>query len=76
MITSLTAVELRRAASLKERIQSLEKKLAALLGASPPAREEAPARKGKRKTLSAATKARMSAARAKWWAERRAAKKK
>jgi hypothetical protein len=63
--TSLTPQQLRRAADVKERIDTLQKELAQLLGASAPAPAAAAA--PKRKKISAAGIARIRAAqRARW----------
>jgi hypothetical protein len=73
-LNSLSAKELRRAAALKEKIQSLEKKLHQLLGAttSKPAAQAGP----KKRRMSAAGRARIRAAVKARWARVRAAKKK
>jgi hypothetical protein len=72
-ITSLSVQQLRKAAALKEKIQSLEKELAQLLG-SPAASPASPAPKQKKFTMSAAAKAKISAAAKLRWAKVRAAK--
>jgi len=74
LINQLTPVQLRKAASLKEQIASLEKQLAAILGASAPAAPAKPA--GKKGKMSAAGRARIVAAQKLRWAKIRAAKKK
>jgi hypothetical protein len=73
-LNSLSAQELRRAATLKEKIQSLEKKLHQLLGSATQSGVQA-APKKKRK-MSAAGRARIRAAVKARWARVRAAKKK
>jgi hypothetical protein len=73
-IQSLTATQLRRAADLKEKIDSLHKQLAAILGAaSKPISTVAkpPKKKG---GMSAAGKARIAAAQKARWAKIKAAK--
>jgi len=73
MIINLTPKQLRQAASLKERIAALQKKLAKLAGSE----GAAPAKPGrKRRRMSAAGRARIAAAARKRWAQVRAAKKK
>jgi hypothetical protein len=64
-ITSLSPAQLRKAADIQEKIQSLQKELSALLGGEVPAQAtEAP----KRKKVSAAGRARMRAAQVARWA--------
>src|SRR5580693_1329278 len=71
-ITSLSVQQLRKAAGLKEKIQSLEKELGRLLGSTAaPATGPAPKKKFK---MSAAAKAKISAAAKARWAKVRAAK--
>ena len=65
MIT-LTPKELRRAANIQEKIESLQKKLEQLLGSST---ESAPAEKPRKRRVSAASKAKMAAAQKKRWAK-------
>jgi hypothetical protein len=72
-ITSLSVQQLRKAAALKEKIQSLEKELNQLLG-SPVASVASPATKKKKFKMSAAAKAKISAAAKLRWAKVRAAK--
>jgi hypothetical protein len=86
-MTNLTATQLRRALSLRERIDELESELNQVFGNSsvlraPSARqsgaEAKPSRIGKRKTrraMSAATKARIAAAARKRWKLAKAAGK-
>jgi len=71
-ITSLSVQQLRKAAALKEKIQSLEKELGSLLG-STVATTASPAPK-KKFTMSAAAKAKISAAAKARWAKVRASK--
>ena len=66
-ITNLSAKQLRRAAALKEKIQSLDKELEKLLGSSA---KSAAQPVGKRKfKMSAAARAKISAAAKKRWAK-------
>jgi hypothetical protein len=60
LIISLSASQLRNAATLKERIQSFEKELHQLLGA--PIKTITPSAPKKKFTMSAAAKAKISAA--------------
>lgn len=72
-ITSLTVEQLRKAAGLKEKIQSLEKELSQLLGGSA---KVAAAPVAKVKTgMSAAGRAKIAAAAKARWAKIKAAKK-
>jgi hypothetical protein len=75
-INNLSAKQLRKAANLKDKIASLEKELAKLLGSAPvletPA-ETKPARKKRR--MSAAGRARIAAAQKARWAKVKAGKK-
>jgi len=73
MITNLTPKQLRQAASLKEKIAALQRKLAKLAGSEAPASAK-PGRK--RRRMSAAGRARIAAAARARWAKVRAAKKK
>lgn len=73
-INQLTPAQLRKAASLKEKIAGLEKQLAAIMGApAPSAPAKAPRKKSK---MSAAGRARIVAAQKLRWAKIKAAKKK
>jgi hypothetical protein len=70
MISNITANQLRHAAEIKDKIETLEGELAALLNGTAPAkrlgRPPASGKKGKR-TMSAAGRARIAAAaRARW----------
>lgn len=67
-LTSLTTKQLRKAANLKEKIEKLNGELEALLGT--------PVKVAKRRTMSAATRAKMAAAQSARWARRKAAAKK
>ena len=67
-ISNLSVQQLRKAASLKEKIQSLEKELGKLLG-STVASVSSPAPKQKKFTMSAAAKAKISAAAKARWAK-------
>jgi hypothetical protein len=72
-IASLSAQQLRRAADIKDKIQSLEKELEQILGSSiKPAATAAPKKKRK---MSAAGRARISAAAKARWAKVKAAQK-
>ncbi len=71
-LNSLSAQELRRAAGLKDKIQSLEKKLQQLLGSSTKA--VAPAGPKKKRKMSAAGRAKIAAAARARWAKVRAGK--
>ena len=72
-IANLSAKQLRRAANIKDKIQSLEKKLEQILSSSiKPAAQAAPK---KRRKMSAAGRARISAAAKARWAKVKAAKK-
>lgn len=73
-INQLTPAQLRKAASIKEKIASLEKQLAAIVGTSAPAASAKPARK--KGGMSAAGRARIAAAQKLRWAKVKAAKKK
>jgi hypothetical protein len=69
-ITNLTPQQLRRAASLKDKLASLQKELGRILGASIPAGDGAPR---KRRKMSAAGRARIAAAQKARWAKQRGA---
>lgn len=71
-ITSLTVQQLRQAAGLKEKIQSLEQELSQLLGETIKSSAAAPKQKS---GISAAVKAKMSAAAKARWAKVKASKK-
>jgi hypothetical protein len=72
-IASLSAQQLRRAADIKDKIQSLEKELEQILGSSiEPAALVAPK---KRRKMSATGRAKMSAAAKARWAKVKAAQK-
>ena len=73
LLANLSPVQLRRAAALKERIQSIEKDLAKLLGAATE-EKSAPVRR-KRKHMSKAARALISAAQKARWAKLKAGKK-
>jgi hypothetical protein len=72
-IASLSAKQLRRAADIKDKIQSLEKELEQILGLS--IEPAAPAAPKKRRKMSAAGRARISAAAKARWAKVKSAKK-
>jgi hypothetical protein len=69
-LLSLSVVQLRRAASIKEQIETLEAELSNLLGGI----SSGPAGKGNRSTRSAATRAKMAAAQRARWAKVNAGK--
>ena len=71
-LSSLTSAQLKRAASLKDKIAALEKELNAILGA-PTTAASVPKKKGK---MSAAGRAKIAAAQKARWAKIKAAKKK
>ncbi len=73
-LSDLSAAQLRRAASIKERIEKLHKELANILGTASPASTAANGRTKKRR-MSAAARALISAAQKKRWAKVKAAKK-
>jgi hypothetical protein len=72
-IASLSAKQLRRAADIKDKIQSLEKELEQILGSS--IEPAAPAAPKKRRKMSAAGRARIAAAQKARWAKIKGAKK-
>ena len=71
-LSSLTTVQLRRAADLKEKIEALNKELAVILGATSSVATAAPV-KGKRK-MSAAARAKIAAAQKARWAKAKVGK--
>lgn len=73
LLTTLSAQQLRQAATLKDQIQSLEKKLQGLLASPKKPMVTAPAKK--KNKMSAATKAKIAAAAKARWAKVKAAKK-
>ena len=74
-LANLSAEQLRRAAAIKEQIESLEKELQQIFGAPSKADSPLPPRKKKRR-MSAAARAKISAAAKARWAKVKAAKKK
>jgi aminoglycoside phosphotransferase len=72
LLTGLSAQQLRRAAELKDKIQSLEKELGRIGVLESKA---APAKKSSKRKMSAATKAKIAAAARARWAKVRAGKK-
>ena len=70
-LSSLTSVQLRRAAGPKEKIDALNKELASLLGAPAPVSAKAPKRGNK---MSAAGRAKIVAAQKARWAKVKTAK--
>ena len=78
-ITGLSAKQLRRAASIQERIEELQNELARLLGgnaSTAPAASAEPVKKRKKRRMSAAGRAAIAAAARARWARERAEKKK
>ena len=69
-ISDLSAAQLRRAASIKERIEKLHKELTSLLGTAT-STPTAPNGRTKKRKMSAAARALISAAQKKRWAARR-----
>jgi hypothetical protein len=74
-LANLSAQQLRRAAAIKDQIESLEKELQRIFGA-PATAEKPQAPRKKRRRMSAAGRARISAAAKARWAKIKAAKKK
>jgi hypothetical protein len=74
-LQQLTPSQLRQAADFKEKIASLEKELAAILGASVPAAKTPATKPVKKKGMSAAGRAAVAAAQKARWAKIKAAKK-
>jgi len=74
-ISDLSAAQLRRAASIKERIENLHKELTSILGTASSA-PSAPKGRTKKRKMSAAARALISAAQKKRWAKIKAEKKK
>lgn len=72
-LTNLSASQLRRAASLKERIESLESELSRLLAVNGSASLAAVPGTTGRRTLSAAARRKIAAAQRRRWAKRKAA---
>jgi hypothetical protein len=72
-LLSLTTTQLRRAADLKEKIAALTKELTSILGTPDTVTTKAPK---KRKKMSAAARAKISAAAKKRWAKVKATGKK
>jgi hypothetical protein len=73
---NVSAKQLRRAAEIKDKIEALEKELSTILGNSPAAAPAAPAASSRKRTISAAGRARIAAAARARWARVRAEKKK
>src|SRR5216117_980889 len=71
-ISDLSAAQLRRAASLKERIENLHKELTSVLGTATSG-PTAPKGRRKKRTMSAAARALISAAQRKRWAKTKGA---
>ena len=74
ILTRVSVSQLKRAVAIKEKIEQLEKELAGLLGTSEPSNNGRVGRK--RRKMSAAARAKISAAAKARWAKVRAAKKK
>ena len=74
ILSDLTATQLLRAAALKERIATLHKELASLLGTATVA-PTAPEGRRKKRKLSAATRKKMADSHKARWAKIKAAKK-
>ena len=66
-ITNLTSKQLRQAASIKDKIESLEKRIGKLLGS--PSKPVAEAKPKRRRKMSAAGRARIAAAQKARWAK-------
>ena len=71
-ITNLTSKQLRQAASIKDKIESLEKRIGKLLGS--PSKPVAEAEPKRRRKMSAAGRARIAAAQKARWAKIRGTK--
>ncbi|MEI2726796.1 MAG: hypothetical protein V9H26_25815 [Verrucomicrobiota bacterium] len=71
-ISELSASQLRQAAAIKDQMARLQQQLTRILGAATPAPTHAEGRKKKR-TMSAAARALISAAQTKRWAARKSA---
>jgi hypothetical protein len=67
-LSNISVRELKKAITLRERIEALERRLAAILGDATPA--AAPGRRGRRK-MSASARAKIAAAQRKRWAKQR-----
>ena len=76
-LTNLSVAQLKSAVTIKERIQKLEKKLAAIIGAPDSAPAQGKVRRGRRRgwTMSAEARAKIAAAQRARWAKQKAAKK-
>lgn len=74
-LLSLSSAQLKKAATIKDRINKLEKQLSDLLGASAPATTAAATKAPKKRKFSAAGLARIRAAQKLRWAKVHAAKK-
>jgi hypothetical protein len=72
---NVSAKQLRRAAEIKDKIEALENELSSILGNGKPA-VAAPAASSKKRTISAAGRAKIAAAARARWARVRAEKKK
>ena len=65
-LSSLTAAQLNRAADLKEKIETLNIELAAILGEAAPASKSKPGRKARKKISTAGIARMKAAAKARW----------
>jgi hypothetical protein len=72
-LINLSVAQLRRAITIKEEIETLEKELASILGASAEASKPV-GRPRKKRRMSAAAKAKIAAAQKARWAKRKMAK--
>jgi len=71
---SLSVTQLKQAITIKEQIEALESELASVLGGAAPAAVSAPSRAGRKKRrMSAAARARISAAQRARWANQKKA---
>jgi hypothetical protein len=73
--TTLSASQLRRAATIKDQIESLQKEFSRLVGGQSAAVPKSEAAPKKRRKMSAAARAKISAAAKARWAKVKAAKK-
>ena len=73
LVTNLTPKQLRQAADIQERIQTLQAKLSELLGAQPAAASTGEAQAPKKRQMSAAGRAAIRAAQKARWAKIKAA---
>jgi hypothetical protein len=71
LLARISVQQLKRALEIKQEIEGLEKELGQILGDEPPAARPAP--RSRKRKMSAAAKARISAAQKARWAERKQA---